>query len=226
MGFRGHVATMPCRDIVELERALYAKSIMNAFTDQVDEWRAEHPGQRPKLLDSGGRARSGISHSDQFAEHCGVTVTDIIVDVVADVHRMSEAPGEHQFDFAMCVSVFEHLLMPWKAALEINKVLKPGGVIVMQTHQTVGMHDAPWDYYRFSDESWKGLLNHQTGFEIETTLMSCFQHVVPIHHYSVYPGFENAGGFNDSAVIARKIGDSAMEWPVPLTTVISSMYPE
>jgi hypothetical protein len=46
------------------------------------------PG-RPRLLDIGGRARSGIQRSDGFP-HCDTTVLDIIaapgVDVVADAH--------------------------------------------------------------------------------------------------------------------------------------------
>jgi SAM-dependent methyltransferase len=228
IGFRSESVIVPCRDIVERETALHAQSIMTPFLALLDEWLEANPGRRPKLLDIGGRSRSGIRHANGF-DQCDVTVTDIIadesVDMVTDVHRMSTDLGTDRFDFAMCISVFEHLLMPWKAALEINRVLKPGGLILVQTHQTVGLHDTPWDYYRFSDESWKGLFNRQTGFHIERTLMSNFQHIVPLHFHGVYPGFEGAGGFNDSAMIARKIGVSALAWPVELREIIQSEYP-
>jgi hypothetical protein len=228
LGFRGKSVTVSCREIVDNERALYAQSMLPAFQAILGNWLIAHPGQRPTLLDIGGRARSGYHHTSGF-DQCDVTIADIIadesVDVVTDVHCMSADLGIERFDFAMCISVFEHLLMPWKAVLEINRVLKPGGVIMVQTHQTVGLHDTPWDYYRFSDESWKGLFNRQTGFEIERTLMASFQRIVPLHYYTVFPGFEGAGGFNDSAVIARKTNSTQLEWPVELRDVVDSYYP-
>ncbi|WP_373690468.1 methyltransferase domain-containing protein [Sphingobium sp. DEHP117] len=58
------------------------------------------------------------------------------------------------FDAVYSVSVFEHLLMPWKVALEMNRVLRMGGIAYIHTHQTLGLHDMPWDFWRFSDTSW------------------------------------------------------------------------
>ena len=228
IGFRSHSLTVSCRDIVDIEQTTFAQSLMTEFHQLLDDWVEQHEGQRPKMLDIGGRARSGYRHSKSFKQ-CDVTIVDIIgdesVDVVTDVHRMSDDLGFERFDFAICISVFEHLVMPWKAAVEINKVLKPGGLLMIQTHQTVGLHDLPWDYYRFSDQSWKGLFNNRTGFSIEKTLMSSFQHIVPFHYYAVQPGFENAGGFNESAVIVRKIAGTGLEWPVDLREVVETSYP-
>jgi SAM-dependent methyltransferase len=51
------------------------------------------------------------------------------VDPVGDVHKLSQSFPLGHFDFVFSVSVFEHLLFPWKAVLEINKVLKTGGYI-------------------------------------------------------------------------------------------------
>ena len=38
-------------------------------------------------------------------------------------------------------------------------MLKPGGVVITQTHQTWPVHDRPWDFFRFSKDSWRGLFN-------------------------------------------------------------------
>jgi len=218
-----------CGDLVEAERLEYARSSLGLLLDVVENWRVQNPGRKPKILDIGGRARSGFLLSERL-ENCDATVLDIRpgagVDIVGDIHSMAEALGEEGFDFLVCVSVFEHLVMPWKAALEINKVLKPGGMALIQTHQTVGMHDLPWDYYRYSNESWKGLFNTATGFEIITTAMNDFVRIVPTHYYSVFKGYEESGGFYDSHVLARKIGGSKLTWPVELTSIISTMYPD
>jgi len=33
---------------------------------------------------------------------------------------------------------FEHLAMPWKVAVELNKILRPGGIAYFVTHQASG----------------------------------------------------------------------------------------
>jgi SAM-dependent methyltransferase len=218
-----------CSDLVDVERRHYAQPSIMPFMTLLEDWRAENPGVTPKVLDIGGRARSGYLLSSDMQD-CNVTVLDIRadtgVDVVADAHSMSNQLGVECFDFVICVSVFEHLVMPWKAAIEINKVMKPGGLALIQTHQTVGMHDLPWDYYRYSDESWKGLFNAATGFEIISTAMNDFVRVVPSHYYGASEGYEMSGGFYDSNVMARKVGSTKLAWPVELEAIISTSYPD
>jgi hypothetical protein len=82
----------------------------------------------PSILEIGSRNVTGITRRHLFS-HCEEYVGfDILpgggVDIVGDAHKLSEScPLEH-FDFAFSMSVFEHLLFPWKAVLEINKVMK------------------------------------------------------------------------------------------------------
>ncbi len=187
-----------------------------------------HQGGRARLLDIGGRARSNVQRSEMFPE-CEVTVLDIVaadgVDVVADAHQMSRAlPAEH-FDFVFSASVFEHLLMPWKVAVEMNRVMRPGGVALVHTHQTIGMHDMPWDFYRFSDSTWPGLFNARTGFEVVASDMSRFPRVVPAVLLDSRVDHENAGGFEVSQVLVRKTGPATLDWDVSLEAVIATSYP-
>jgi hypothetical protein len=137
------------------------QSLFNPFKQLIADWIAAHAPMRPKLLDIGGRARSGVQRSEHYPE-CDVTTLDIIansgVDVVGDAHELGRYFSPGSFEFAHCSSVFEHLVMPWKAAVEINRVLKPGGAALIFTHQTIGMHDMPWDFFRFSDSSFCGIV--------------------------------------------------------------------
>ena len=224
---RQGIAKVSCQELVEAERVEHAYSTFGDFMAVVDAWRDQRPGVTPKVLDIGGRARSGFLLSENLRD-CATTVLDILegrgVDVVADIHEMGSVL-EEKFDFIFCVSVFEHLVMPWKAVIEMNRVLEDGGVAFVLTHQTVGLHDLPWDYYRFSDQSWKGLFNAATGFEIVKTVMHDFVRITPVHYFKIEPDSEKAGGFIGSAVIARKIGPTSLEWPVALASIVSTAYP-
>lgn len=186
-------------------------------------------GRRPTMLDIGGRARSRVQRSEMFPD-CDVTVLDIVadpgVDVVGDAHELSRYFPADSFDFAMSVSVFEHLLMPWRAAVELNRVMRPGGVVLVHTHQTLGMHDMPWDFWRYSDNAWAGLFNRYTGFEVIKTDLSRFLHIIPAVVSEPIIPFENAGGFECSTVLVRKTGPATVDWPVPLGDVVNTSYPQ
>jgi hypothetical protein len=213
-----------------LLRATYdnLQSLVDPFRHQITRWIAAHRPARPTLLDIGGRARSGVQRSEHYPQ-CDVTTFDIVpdpgVDVVGDAHELSRHFPPASFDFATGVSVFEHLVMPWKVAIEINRVLKPGGVAFIFTHQTIGMHDMPWDFFRFSDASFSGLFNRHTGFEILHTNMSQFMHIVPRAWAERFRGSEEAGGYNASGVIVRKTGNASVSWEVPVPDILRTAYP-
>ncbi len=54
----------------------------------------------------------------------------IDVDIVADVHKLSQTTGEEQFDIVISCSSFEHFKYPHLAAHEIMKALKTGGLFL------------------------------------------------------------------------------------------------
>lgn len=74
------------------------------------------------------------------------------VDVVADLHRLP-AQWAGRFDAFVAIAVFEHLARPWLAAKEMARVLAPGGVCYVATHQTFPLHGHPSDFFRFSKEA-------------------------------------------------------------------------
>ena len=86
--------------------------------------------------------------------------------------------------------------MPWKVAIELNRVMKTGGLVLIHTHQTIGMHDLPWDFWRYSDTSWHGLFNEYTGFEIVETSLSNWMHIIPRAWQTSYSLAEKVGGFD------------------------------
>jgi len=69
------------------------------------------------------------------------------------------------YDTALCFEVLEHVPDPARALAEINRILAPGGVLVMTVPHLSRLHDVPHDYYRYTRYGIQALLA-RTGFEV------------------------------------------------------------
>lgn len=72
--------------------------------------------------------------------------------IVGDITNCPEHESE-QFDFIVSIDVFEHVNRPWKAAEEITRLLKPGGVVFTSTIFSWRYHPSPIDYYRYTPDA-------------------------------------------------------------------------
>lgn len=188
-----------------------------------------HDGNR-RLLEIGSRARSGIVRHDYLPSNWEYSGFDVLdgpnVDVVGDAHALSAHYPRAQFDAVMAISVVEHLLMPWKVVIELNRVLKLGALGLFMTHQCWPLHDQPWDFLRFSDQSWKALFNSATGFEILAAHMGEPACIVPLKCHPATAFGEFPGGYLASSVLFRKTRETALDWPVSVQEVLDTAYPE
>lgn len=185
------------------------------------------PGAR--ILELGSRARSGHERRSHFpsAEHVGFDIREgPSVDVVGDAHDLRAAFPNGHFDFATSVSVFEHLAWPWKAVLELGHVLKPGGLVYTQSHQTWPVHDAPWDFYRYSKSGWRALFSAAAGFEIVVAEDLMPARIVPLNQTGDPSiAVEGSTGYLMSACIARKIGEPRVAWDAVPDLAAFAEYP-
>lgn len=149
------------------------------------------------------------------------------VNVVGDAHELSSLFPKEHFDIIMSKAVFEHLAMPWKVILEINKVLKPGGLLFINTLHTFPLHEKPWDFWRFSEEAWTVLLNRWTGFEIIHKNMEFPCKVMPASEVPEW-GI-NHEAYLLSNVLARKTGEylaERLKWDIRIADILESTYPK
>jgi SAM-dependent methyltransferase len=85
------------------------------------------------------------------------------IDVVGDILDTKFDAG--RFDAIVCTQVFEHIEKPWLATKEMNRLLKPGGVVVVTAPFLVSFHADPTDYFRYTKEGLSSLFINE-GFEI------------------------------------------------------------
>lgn len=73
-------------------------------------------------------------------------------------------PGNN-FDNVFCSEVMEHVFNPDESLREINRVLKPGGKLLLTCPFVWAEHEAPYDYARYSSFGIKHLLE-RNGFKV------------------------------------------------------------
>lgn len=84
------------------------------------------------------------------------------VDLVDDAHSLLTVEDK-AVDAVIAVSVWEHLERPWIAARQMARILRPGGILYVSTHQTFPIHGYPSDFFRFTDKA-LALLFDDAGF--------------------------------------------------------------
>jgi len=109
----------------------------------------------------------GFSRYEQFFKSSEYIKMDIgdddNLDVIGSADNIPLADAS--FDSVVSTQVFEHLKNPFKAADEIHRVLKSGGVCLLTVPQWNELHEEPHDYYRYTKFG-IGEIFESRGFEV------------------------------------------------------------
>jgi SAM-dependent methyltransferase len=100
-----------------------------------------------------------------------VRTLDITLDGGADYAGTAEATGlpDNTFDLVLCTQVIEHCMNPWAAVREIQRILRPGGHLIVSAPHVWFYHPHPTDHWRYTQE---GLVHlcREAGLEPLTLL--------------------------------------------------------
>lgn len=77
---------------------------------------------------------------------------DLVVDVCATGFD-SDSIGT-----VIMTDTLEHVQRPWQALAEVQRILKPGGLVVFTTVMNFPIHSYPHDYWRFTPQGIESLL--------------------------------------------------------------------
>ena len=126
----------------------------------------DRPGA--EILEIGSRRVNQNDRWNEYFERANYTGFDYYqgenVDIVGDAHELGRY-FDKKFDLIFSSAVFEHLAMPWQVALEIIKLLKPGGYVFIETHYCYGSHARPWHFFQFSEEALNVLFPPKFGMK-------------------------------------------------------------
>lgn len=111
-----------------------------------------------KVLDIGSFDVNG-SLKPLFKDYTGIDMREgKNVDIVASSHDLPFK--NNTFDVVTCVETLEHDSNPFKTLQEAHRVLKKGGWLVMcASGITFPKHDYPSDYWRFTSDAFRLLMN-------------------------------------------------------------------
>ena len=168
----GMIATMPFR----MTKSQIASPEHTAHSKWIDFLSENFNKKGMRVLELGSRNVTGANFRSRFddADYVGFDFyPGENVDVVGDAHKLSSYfNGQEQFDLIYSSAVFEHLHMPWIAAIEIQKMLKEGGHVFVETHFSFSSHERPWHFFQFSDMGLRALFNNSLGFDLIESGMS------------------------------------------------------
>lgn len=86
------------------------------------------------------------------------------LDVVTDIEDMPFKTG--QFEVVFCSQVLEHVPHPWLAFGEIHRVLKKNGVAIITVPMLGYIHNAPYDFFRYTEFGLKNMAE-DAGFTVK-----------------------------------------------------------
>ena len=128
------------------------------------------PHVRGRLLDVGCGTMPGKQWlAGHFTDYIGVDLSDscylgdVKLDVVGRGEQLPFARGS--FDTVLGLSMLTYLPEPIQMIEESWRVLRPGGVLVLEFTQTAPLHDPPHDFFRFTPFGAR-LLLERAGFEV------------------------------------------------------------
>lgn len=93
----------------------------------------------------------------------GIHMYDSRPDVYSDASKLPF--DDHSIDTVILFQTLEHIAEPREAVVEIYRVLRPGGVLLLTVPFLYPLHDEPFDFTRFTSHGLKIMLE-KVGFTI------------------------------------------------------------
>ncbi len=112
--------------------------------------------------------------------------------------------------------------------MEINTILKPGGLCYLSTHPVWPPHELPWDFWRFPLAGLQVLFSPALGFQILRAHEGLPAKVHSLVDDAPTRGLRDFELPLGVSLLAQKIADydrEKLRWDIPLSAVLQTEYP-
>lgn len=137
--------------------AIIRENVVAFMQRAATEW-ARAPG---RLLDIAPQDHAGARPF--FKASIAVETLDIDPEAgcthVGDICKRNNTLAGGSFDYVVCTEVLEHTLRPFDAVREIERILKPGGLLFVSTPFNFRIHGPLPDCWRFTEHGLRALLD-------------------------------------------------------------------
>jgi len=117
-----------------------------------------------KLVDIGCGNKPYIDYFSHVKKTIGIDIADNEADILANAKFLPVK--SNSIDIVLCNQVIEHEYEPEKIVVEISRILRERGVLILSAPQMGRLHGEPNDYYRYTKWGLKYLLE-KNGMKIE-----------------------------------------------------------
>lgn len=91
-----------------------------------------------------------LKHANEYiGVDWGNTYHNLNAEIISDLNKPLPIPSS-SFDHVVSFEVLEHLQEPLTMLSEAFRILKPGGSITLSVPFMWWVHEAPWDYFRYT----------------------------------------------------------------------------
>ena len=161
-----HMTVLRIRKLTDAENRRSigaAEELLTQFVEHIANRAGRRQSQQLQCLDVGGNSGKGFEM--RIRRHVNYTSLDFVAAAPARDKKLAARRGRAligniqtcnrhipaaSYDLVMASSVFEHLLMPWRAAVEMVRLARPGGYIAMQAPFSSRYHAYPIDTLRLT----------------------------------------------------------------------------
>jgi ubiquinone/menaquinone biosynthesis C-methylase UbiE len=145
--------------------SLFFRDLKNVFDHNIKEGdRVLDIGCGNKPYETYIRSLTKCKEKDFYLGCDVVQSSENKVDVLCEATDIPEL--SEQYDVIICTQVIEHVFEHQKVLEEAWRLLKPGGRCIVSSNFVWENHEAPYDFYRFTEDCFKTLLTTK-NFEIK-----------------------------------------------------------
>lgn len=130
------------------------------------------PELNGSVIDVGGTREPASSYMTVLRVKNITNLTVVNLDPTAHPDILVDASmipvADASFDAALCFNLLEHVPVPNLIVAEISRVLKPGGICLLETPFLVNVHGYPNDYFRFTSSALEDLVK-RSGLVVAST---------------------------------------------------------